>query len=164
MKSVYAIRTELLAFVAVVMFGLGGLALAGEEPSYVNTFFSDEYDFDEMKDNVKLAIEERGMNIANELHASDMLNRTGPDLGFMDAIYKHAETVEFCSAVISHKLVQANVHNVVMCPFAVSIYVLNAEPGRVYVSYRVPMAGAETAGVTAEVDELVRGIAEDAIE
>lgn len=164
MKSNNTFCQGLLVSTVIVMFGFSGSSFAGEEPTYVNTFSSEEYAFDEVKDNVKLAIEDRGMNIANELHASDMLNRTGPDLGFAEAIYKHAETIEFCSAVISHKLVATNVHNVVMCPFAVSIYELNAEPGKIYVSYRTPMAGPEAAGPIAEVEELVRGIAEESVE
>lgn len=121
-----------------------------------------EGSFNEVKDNIKNAIVGRGLNIANELHASDMLNRTGPDLGFPDAIYTHAETVEFCSASISHKLVQANLHNVVLCPFGISIYELVAEPQTIYLSYRRPLADSDSAEAAQEVEDLIQGIIQDA--
>ncbi len=81
------------------------------------------------------------MNIANELHASELLNRTAPDLGVERNIFLHAVSIEFCSAVISHKLVASDPSNMVLCPFTISIYVLPEDPDIVYVAYKPPTAG-----------------------
>lgn len=126
--------------------------------------FTTEDDFDTIKENVVLAVQGRGLNVANELHASEMLNRTGPDLGYADNIYIKAETIEFCSAVTSHKLAAANPANIALCPFAVSIYVLSASPSKVNVTYRRPEGNEASQEVVAEVEALVRGIIEEAVE
>lgn len=53
-------------------------AAAGEDP--VNTVRVSG-DFEEIRDNVRQAIEGKGINIAHTLPAGDMLNRTGKDFG-----------------------------------------------------------------------------------
>lgn len=112
---------------------------------------------------VKDVIIGRGINIAHTLPASRMLNRTGPAYGRHDNVYMDAETVEFCSARISHMLAAANHRNILLCPFTISVYVLTAEPGYVYVSYRKPVAGAESKAAVQEVEKLMAGIVEEAL-
>ncbi len=126
--------------------------------------FVTEDDFETIKENIVIAVQGRGLNIANELHASEMLNRTGPDLGYANNTYDHAETIEFCSAVISLKLAAANPANISLCPFAVSIYVLSASPKMVNVTYRHPVGNEASQEAIAEVEALVRGIVEEAME
>ena len=46
--------------------------------------------------------------------------------------------VEFCSAKISHQLIQANFENISLCPFSISVYVLNADPDNVRLTFRKP--------------------------
>lgn len=67
----------------------------------------------------------KGINIAHELPASDMLNRTGSAYGYKTNTYNHARTFEFCSALISHKLARQKPDNIVLCPFTISVYTLS---------------------------------------
>ena len=70
-----------------------------------------EGEFADVLDSVKGAIEGKGINIAHTLPASDMLNRTGEAFGITENVFISAETVEFCSARISHQLARANHEN-----------------------------------------------------
>ncbi|MCB1736889.1 MAG: hypothetical protein KDI42_02085 [Gammaproteobacteria bacterium] len=139
----------------------GVSAVADEGPVYS---YATDLGFDEVKDNLKLAITGRGINIANELHASEMLNRTGPDLGYEHPVFAHAETIEFCSAMISLHLVEKTPDNIVMCPFAISIYQLTTEPAQVHVVYRVPVGFDGSEEPYAEVAELITSIVKEALE
>ena len=140
------------------------LAGAAHAEGPVYSYSTSDLNFDEVKDNVKMAITGRGVNIANELHASEMLNRTGPDLGFAHPVFKRAETIEFCSAVISLRLVESNPDNVVMCPFTISIYQLNNDEGVIHAAFRVPVGFEESAEQYAEVADFISGIVKEALE
>ncbi|MCP5141341.1 MAG: hypothetical protein H6926_02885 [Chromatiales bacterium] len=140
------------------------LAGAAHAEGPVYSYSTSDLNFDEVKDNVKMAITGRGVNIANELHASEMLNRTGPDLGFAHPVFKRAETIEFCSAVISLRLVESNPDNVVMCPFTISIYQLNNDEGVIHAAFRVPVGFEESAEQYAEVADFISGIVKEAME
>ena len=119
---------------------------------------------DDVLENIKDAIIGRGLNISATLHASDMLNRTGADLGFPDNVYMEAQTVEFCSATLSHQLVAANPSNIVLCPFTISVYLLTSDPAITHVSYRIPVAGEETSSILEKVEKLIRDIINEALE
>ena len=121
-------------------------------------------DFEYIIDNVRNAIIGRGMNIANELHASEMLNRTAPDLGIEKNVFLHAESIQFCSALISHRLVAAHPSNMVLCPFTISIYVLSDNPDTVFIAYRSPAAGEESAEILKQVEFLLDEIVMESLE
>jgi len=123
-----------------------------------------EAEFADIIDNVKSTIAGRGINIAHVLPASEMLNRTGESFGIKENVFIEAQTVEFCSAKISHHLAKANPENILLCPFTISVYVLTADPDHVRVSYRRPYTidpGSEPA--VQEMVELVEGIVEEAV-
>ena len=120
--------------------------------------------FADVMANVKDAIIGRGLNISHVLHASDMLNRTGPDLGYPENIFKQAESIEFCSASLSHQLVAINPNNMVVCPFTIGVYQLEADTDKVYVTYRLPQAGEESAKVIDKVEQLIQSIVLEATE
>jgi len=118
--------------------------------------------FADVSANVRSAIIGKGINISNILHASDMLNRTGRDFGYQDNVYVDAETYEFCSAGLSHKLARINPDNIVMCPFTISVYVVSNEPGFVRLSYRVPTGKPGTEAIVEEIAALIQSIIEEA--
>ena len=128
-----------------------------------NTVQSSE-SYEDMMENIKDAIIGRGLNISNVLSASEMLNRTGHDLGYDRNVFKHAETVEFCSAALSHELVSINPNNMVLCPFTISVYQLSEDSDTVHVTYRTPEAGKESAEVISKVDQLIKSIVQEATE
>ncbi len=123
-------------------------------------------DFTDIRDGVKQAIEGKGINIAHTLAASDMLNRTGKDFGIDKNVFLQAETIEFCSARISHKLVQAGHENILLCPFAISIYVLSADPDHVHLSWRRPytLADGKSTAAVQEMVDLIEAIIAEATE
>ena len=120
--------------------------------------------YEDVMENIKDAIIGRGLNISNVLHAGEMLNRTGPDLGYDKNVFEHAETIEFCSASLSHELVSINPNNMVMCPFTISVYQLTGDTETVHITYRTPDAGEESAGVISKVTRLIKSIIEEATE
>ena len=89
-----------------------------------------------------MAIENRGLVINYISHMADMLNRTGADLGATHQIYGQAEIIEFCSASLSRKMMELDPHNIVLCPFAISIYTLPGDKNTTWLSYRQPSGAA----------------------
>jgi uncharacterized protein (DUF302 family) len=123
-----------------------------------------EGSFKDVLENVKSVIEGRGINIAHILPASDMLNRTGKAFGVAEPVYSNAETVEFCSAKISHKLSKANPENIALCPFTISVYELTKKPKVIYLTYRKPMAGSESTTEAKMVEDFVSGIVKEVVD
>ena len=135
------------------------LVVAAEDPIVTQKV---KGEFREVTRNVRAAILGKGINIAHTLPASRMLSRTGPAFGYGDNVYSDAETYEFCSASISHKLARKHPDNIVLCPFTISVYTLTSEPGMVRISYRIPTGRPGTEEVIKEVVDLITGIIEDA--
>jgi uncharacterized protein (DUF302 family) len=123
-------------------------------------------DFEDIRDGVRQAIEGKGINIAHTLPAGEMLNRTGKDFGIEQNVFLQAETVEFCSARISHRLAQASHENILLCPFTISIYVLSDDPEHVYLSWRRPFSLGDTESQAAvqEMVALIEAIIREASE
>jgi uncharacterized protein (DUF302 family) len=123
-------------------------------------------DFNDTLMGVKSAVRGKGINIAHTLPASFMLNRTARDFGITENVFADAETIEFCSARISHKLAQANHENILLCPFTISVYTLTKDPGHVYLSWRRPftLPGEESAAAVKEVEALIESIISEATE
>jgi uncharacterized protein (DUF302 family) len=92
--------------------------------------------FDDVKERVMHALENRGLVLNYTARIGDMLARTGKDLKRERQVYAQAELLEFCSAIVSRDTMEADPHNIVFCPYGIAIYTLPKEPGRVYVSYR----------------------------
>lgn len=153
-------RVILMTWITLLLPLAGG---AGEAP--VKTVRVNG-DFEDIRDSVRQAIEGKGINIAHTLPASDMLNRTGKDFGIEKNVFLQAETVEFCSARISHRLVQANPENILLCPFTISVYVLADDPDHVYLSWRRPFfpSDPESQAAVQQMTELIEAIIREVTE
>ena len=127
--------------------------------------FTKTGNFDDVRDAVEMAITDRGMVINNVSHVGEMLERTGKDLGETRQIFIRAEVLEFCSAVVSRKMMEPDPDNIVFCPYAISIYVVPEKPGEIRVAYRKPQIVGSPASQKAlkGVDELLSGIVHDAL-
>jgi len=79
--------------------------------------------FDDVRDDIEMAITDRGMVVNNISHVGEMLERTGKDLGYRSQIFLKAEVLEFCSAVVSRKIMKADPDNIVFCP-SLSLFTL----------------------------------------
>ncbi len=99
--------------------------------------YSVESEFDDVKDSLVDAIESQGMVISYVSHAEVMLARTASTIGGK-VVYSDAEVLLFCKANLAHRLVEANPHNLVLCPYAMSVYALAEEPSQVFVGIRAP--------------------------
>ena len=125
--------------------------------------YSTDESFADVMDNIKLAIENRGMYINNVMHMSEMLERTGKDLGFAKQIYLEADTIEFCSALLSRRMTEEDPRRIINCPFIISIYVLPGEPDKTYIAHR-RLAGDDATGVMGDVMEMLREVAGAGVE
>lgn len=109
------------------------------------------------------AITERGLSFSEQLHISEMLNRTGPDLNISQNIYQRAEIVTFCSAQLAHQMTQADPQNIAICPFAVTVYQTLATPAQVTILYRIPQLINASPELQQSVNALYAGIVQDVL-
>ncbi len=117
-------------------------------------------DFDDVKERLVMALENRGLVINYTARIGAMLDRTGRDLQRNRPIYGKAELIEFCSAQISRDTMEADPHNIVFCPYAIAVYTLPQTPGQVYLSWRAPAVSGKEQSVSAlrKVEKLLADI------
>jgi len=165
-------RISLMRNLLILMLAFGSFTtVAAENPipnpiavSPITVYYVKDASFEDVKENVEMAITDRGLTVSGTLHVQEMLARTGDDLGFGPGPYLKAESLEFCSALISHKMIKMHPYNMGICPFTIAIYILHEEPNRVYVAYRVPALAGDADKVLAEVINLLDGVVKDSIE
>jgi len=121
--------------------------------------------FEDVKDDVVSAVTKRGLVVDYTAHIGTMLDRTAKDVGGTKKIYARAEAVQFCSATLSRKTMEADPANILFCPYVIVIYTLPADPGTVHVGYRRPQATGTPAARAAlkAVDDLMGGIVREAV-
>ena len=152
--------SELIVFAALALAG----AAAAAQP--VVTYSKAGARFDDVRENAKLAIENRGLVIDYQAQIGKMLERTGADVGSTKKLYVDALTLQFCSAKLSRKTMEAYAGNVVMCPYSIVVYATAAKPDEVFVAYRrlmSPGGGPASQQALAEVEALLDGIAREAV-
>ncbi len=155
-----AVSLKLLKpFLYTLFLCLPVTTFAAEDP-IVSTSVSGNYH--DVANSIRAAILGKGIHIAHELSASDMLNRTGSAYGYNNNTYTDARIFEFCSASISQKLARQNPDNIVLCPFIISVYTLVDEPDSVHITYKKPVGRAGSEEIVKEVIELISSIIEDA--
>ena len=155
---------------AMVLSGvlLSGVLLAGGAANAALpgvTVQSLKGSFTDVKERLVTAIENRGLVLNYTARIGDMLERTGKDIGRSRQIYANAEAVEFCSAAVSRSTMEADPRNIVFCPYAIAIYTLPNEPGKVYLAYRKALVtgSAQSMKSLREVGKLLDAIVLDAI-
>lgn len=127
--------------------------------------YSKEAKFEDVKEDLMFAIQNRGLVVDHTSQIHEMLERTGKDLGLTSPIYKNAVAYSFCSTVVSRKIMESDPHNIAFCPFVIAAYSPVNEPEKVYVTYRrLPMTGTEAStAALKELEALLDGIAREAI-
>jgi uncharacterized protein (DUF302 family) len=149
-------------FLAVcAMLCLPLTALAAE--SYT-VLFKAQGSYQDVRDNLQMAIEGKGLKITSTNHIAEMLERTGKDIGETRKVYENAEQFEFCSATISRHMMEADPHAIVMCPYSVVVYQVPDDKA-VYLAYRKPAATKNAAlkKPLAEMETLLSDIIKDAM-
>lgn len=156
-----SITGVLLAFLAV----FGGTAAAENAGGDIVRYTVDG-DFYDVKDALEMAIVNQGLVISSESHIDEMLKRTAADLGIETKVYEHAVAFEFCSATYSRRMMEADPHNIVFCPFVISVYQIAGQP-EIHVAYDRPQrpdAGEPVAEALTAVSDLLDTIAREATE
>ncbi|HSW52975.1 MAG TPA: DUF302 domain-containing protein [Sulfuricaulis sp.] len=122
-------------------------------------------DFDTVKEDVEIAITNRGLVIDHTSHIGAMLERTGKDLGTTKPVYGNAGSMQFCSATVSRRTMEADPTNIVFCPYIIVYYTLPHDPKTVHVGYRRPLpAGSEASRASIrEIENLLDGIVKEAL-
>lgn len=150
---------KLLAACAMLCLPLTALAAEG-----YTVLFKAQGSYQDVRDNLQMAIEGKGLKITSTNHIADMLERTGKDIGETRKVYENAEQFEFCSATISRHMMEADPHAIVMCPYSVVVYTIPNDK-TVYLAYRKPAATKNPAlkKTLVELEELLTGIIKDAM-
>jgi uncharacterized protein (DUF302 family) len=128
--------------------------------------YSTKGKFEDVLDDVRLAIEGRGLVVDFHSYVNRMLERTGKDVGSAKKIYADAQAFVFCSAALSRKSMEADPANVALCPYSIVVYARADEPEKVFVSYRSPQradSNVRSQAALREVEALLDGIAREAL-
>lgn len=151
----------------IILLLPGSLALAmdpvtsASEPVAV---YKSSEPYEDVRDNLEMAITDRGMLITSTLHISDMLERTAADTGLEKKLYEKAESLEFCSILMSYRMSVAHPANMATCPLTISIYQAAGDPEHTYVAYRRAKLLGDAAAVQKALDDMLEGIVSDALE
>jgi uncharacterized protein (DUF302 family) len=137
-----------------------------EAPPQGQTQFVINDEYAVIRDNLEQAIIGRGLVITGVSHVGDMLTRTGVDLGNTRQVYVHAEVLEFCSAVLSRRMMEADPANIVYCPYGIAIYERADQPGKIYLAHRrlQGQGSGEVIETMKEIDALLDSIIQEALE
>lgn len=151
-------------FCVAVTLGCHSLAQPADQ-----VHFSTKAAFDEVFQDLKDAIINRGFVIDFTGHVDTMLERTSGVAGSVTksgekSPYLHAKYVQFCSAKLTHESVSANPYNLAICPYVVFIFESRAKPGTIVVGYRKPQAGPSklSRAAFAKITKLLADIATEA--
>jgi uncharacterized protein (DUF302 family) len=121
---------------------------------------------DDVVEDLRLAIEGKGLVIDHQSFVNRMLERTGKDVGSARKLYADAQAFVFCSAALSRRTMEADPANVAFCPYNMVVYATAAEPGTVHVAYRRPWrpdGSAASQAALKEVEALLDGLAREAL-
>ncbi len=101
--------------------------------------YSYDGSFDDATFGVESAIVDRGLVVDHVSHVGDMLNRTAGDVGAEEMLFDGANIYQFCSAVLSRRMMEADPMNLVHCPYGVFV---SERGGEVMIGYRTYPEGA----------------------
>ncbi|MCH9742503.1 MAG: hypothetical protein K0U21_04770 [Proteobacteria bacterium] len=117
--------------------------------------------YQQAREDLNAAIEERGMVVSAVSHVKDMLDRTSADLGYKTNVYDTGgETVLFCKADLSQAMMRENPHNIALCPYGISIYTLPGEANKVFLSYKIPPSLKVYQPIHRLLDDIIQSVAE----
>lgn len=123
--------------------------------------------FQDVRDDVVLAVEGRGIKINHHNYIADMLARTGADLGASKQVYIHGEQIEFCKSDLSRVQMEADPGNMIFCPYIISVYTTPKDPDLVHVAFRkpeAPKASAATRKALKDIEMLLVDIVKEALQ
>jgi len=94
------LRALLIALLAAV-----STVVLAADPNPVVTY-TKQAKFEDVRDDLKMAIEGKGLVIDYQSHLNSMLERTGKDVGSAQKLFVDAQAFVFCSASLSRKMMR----------------------------------------------------------
>lgn len=114
------------------------------------------YDYDGSYGDASFALENaiigRGLVVDHVSHVGEMLARTRADVGSDVELYDAADVMQFCSATLSRKMMEADPLNIAYCPYGIFV---TDRGGDVQIGYRNFPEG-EMQEVQSFLDEIVQ--------
>lgn len=160
-------RASLRALFACFVFSASATAQADSGPVEAVVMHRVAGTYADLRERVVFAIEEKGLVVGHVAKIGEMLRRTAAELKESPPPFAETEVIEFCSARLSREVTLADSRYVAFCPYAITLYSLDAEADVVYVGYRRPLApGANAALASAlqRAEALLAAIVAAAIE
>ena len=77
---------------------------------------------DDMEFAVESAIIDMGLTIDFTSHSGAMLERTREDVGSDVVLFTGATIYNFCSARVSRQVIEADINNIIYCPYSIYLY------------------------------------------
>lgn len=149
-------RLLIAAAVAVTGLVTGAAWATGDDVTTVET----DAAFADVASGVENAIVNRGYTIDYHGFIGDMLKRTAGDVDAEKALYKDAEFFTFCSAVLSRKVMEAEIEDIAYCPYVVFAYEAEANPGTVVIGFRSLPDGGARGAVNSLLTEIINEAAD----
>ena len=142
---------------SIVILALGAFTLNAEGVKS----YKIKAEFEQVQQDAADAIINRGYVIDYTGHIGAMLNRTSGDVGAQKKVFSNATVMQFCSAVLSRKVMEDDAQNIAFCPYGVFVYELDANPGEIIVGFRkLPDTTENLKTVNKLLDDIVREAAE----
>lgn len=120
------------------------------------------YDTDDSFDDVVFGLEnaiiDAGLVVDSVSHVGEMLERTRADVGSDVVLYDQADVFSFCSAKVSREVMEADLMNIVFCPYDIFVMTRPDTPGTTTIGFRTYPEGAMK-----KVEALLDGITRTAI-
>ncbi len=141
------------AFVGILLLVLAAATGARAEDV---TAYSVQAPFEEVAQDLNDAIVNRGYTVDYQAFIGDMLKRTAEDVGAEKALYKDAQSLQFCSAVMSRKAMETDIGNIAFCPYVLFVYETEDNAGTVVVGFRRLPDGPGRDEINSLLDEIAR--------
>lgn len=143
---------KIIALLSTLLFAVAAQA-GGDSGGKYLMVKSKQGNFEDVRDDLVMAIESRGIKINHTNYIAKMLERTGESLGASKQVYGMGEQVEFCKSDLSRAQMEAHPANMAFCPYIISVYTLPQDAKTIYLAYRKPLApGADKATLKALAD------------
>lgn len=120
--------------------------------------YDTDQSFDDVMFGLESAILDEGLVIDSVSRVGEMLERTRADVGSDVVLYEQADVLSFCSATVSRTVMEADLMNIVYCPYGIFVMVRADQPDVTTIGFRTFPEGAMK-----EVEALLDGLAKAAI-
>lgn len=91
---------------------------------------------DDMEFAVESAILDMGLTIDFVSHSGEMLARTREDVGSDIVLFSGATIYNFCSARVSRQVIEADINNIIYCPYSIYLYSTPNNPDETIIGHQ----------------------------